>query len=127
MANTVPLIVLGLLVTARKKSDFFLVTLISGLVSGLGTWAIGGTDTVHIGASGVVFGFLGFLMGRGLFEKKVGSVLLSIGVTGLFGGMLFGALPLVAGPGISWEAHLFGFIGGLLSAKWLSGGRAKRR
>lgn len=126
LANTVPLVILGLLTTARKKVDFLVVFAAATVVGGLGTWLIGAPGTVHIGASGVVFGLLGFLMGRGIWERSASAVLLSVAVTVLYGGMLFGVLPTV-GPGISWEGHLFGFIGGLLAARTLGTALQARR
>ena len=125
IANTVPFVLLGFLVTARKRMDFWVVSLASALAAGLGTWAIGAPGTVHIGASGVVFGFLGFLMGRGIYERRATTILLSLAVTFVFGGMLWGVLPTV-GPGISWEGHLFGWLGGLATARAL-GSRKRRR
>lgn len=119
IANTVPFMVLGFLTTARKKMDFWVVALASTVVGGLGTWLIAPAGTVHIGASGVVFGMLGFLMGRGFFERRAGAIALSMLVTFFFGGMLWGVLPIVAGAGISWQMHLFGFLGGLFTARLL--------
>lgn len=112
LANTVPFAVLGFLVMARKRVDFWVVSIGTALTAGLGTWLVGGPGTVHVGASGVVFGFLGFLMGRGIHERSLSTLLLSVAVTFFFGGMLWGVLPTV-GPGISWEGHLFGWLGGL--------------
>jgi membrane associated rhomboid family serine protease len=125
IANTVPFVVLGFLTTARKRMDFHVVFASSALSAGLACWLLGATNSVHIGASGVVFGFLGFLMGRGLFERRLGTILLSLVVTFLFGGMLWGVLPVLAGPGISWQAHLGGWIGGLLTARALGGALRK--
>lgn len=118
IANTLPFILLGFLTSARKRADFYAVAVGSALIGGLGTWLIGGAGTVHIGASGVVFGMLGFLMGRGIFERSISSIALSAAVTAAFGGMLWGVLPTV-GAGISWEGHLFGFIGGMLISRFL--------
>ena len=70
MANTVPWLVLGYLSSGRKRLDFWVVAVVSALTAGLGSWFFGGVGTVHIGASGVVFGFLGFLMGRGVWEVQ---------------------------------------------------------
>ena len=98
--------------------DFWVVAVGSALTAGLGTWLVGASDSVYIGASGVVFGFLGFPMGRGIHERSAKSILLSLTVTFFFGGMLWGVLPSV-GPGISWEGHLFGFLGGLLVSRLL--------
>jgi len=126
IANTIPLLLLGFLVTTRKKMDFAVVTIGSALVAGLGTWLIGGAGTVHSGASGVIFGYLGFLMGRGVFERSASSIALSAVVTFLFGGMIWGVLPTVAGH-ISWEGHLFGFIGGILVSRLLGRQLRKRK
>ncbi len=119
MANTLPWIFLGFLTTTRKRLDFWVVAVVSTLTAGLGSWVFGGMGTVHIGASGVVFGFLGFLMGRGIWERRFGTIALSVVVTALFGSMLWGMLPVLAGVGISWQAHFFGWIGGLLVARTL--------
>lgn len=125
IANTLPLMVLGFLATSRRKLDFWAVAVASTVVGGLGTWLIAPSSTVHIGASGVVFGLLGFLMGRGLFERSLGAIAMSTLVTVLFGGMLWGVLPVVAGPGISWQMHLFGYLGGVLVSWGL--GNTRRR
>lgn len=119
MANTLPWIFLGFLTTTRKRLDFWVVAVVSTLTAGLGSWVFGGMGTVHIGASGVVFGFLGFLMGRGIWERRFGTIALSVVVTALFGSMLWGMLPVLAEVGISWQAHFFGWIGGLLVARTL--------
>lgn len=131
IANTLPFAVLGFLATSRKRLDFWIVSVVSTLSAGLGAWLLGGAGTVHIGASGVIFGYLGFLMGRGLFERRVGTFVLSLFVTLLFGGMLFTMLPFVAA-GVSWQAHLFGWLGGLWVSRLLGrelqrqGGRRAR-
>jgi len=117
--NTASLWLLGGLSMTRRSLDFWVVGVIAAIVAGLGTWLVGGANTVHIGASGVVFGYLGFLLGRGIFERTLGAVALALGVSWLAGGMLVGMLPTVAS-GISWEAHLFGFLGGLLAARMLA-------
>lgn len=117
IANTVPFITLGWFVMLRRTSDFFGVTAIAMLVGGLGTWVLGSSGC-HIGASGVIFGYLGFLLSRGYFERRMGSMLLSIVILLLYGGLLWGVLPTT--PMISWEGHLFGFIGGIVAAKLLA-------
>jgi len=114
--NSLSLLMLGPFAMLRRRSDFLRVWVIGSIVSGLGTWLIGAPNSIHIGASGVVFALLGFLMARGFFERSVGTILLSALVTWLFGSMLTGALPTVGG-NISWEAHLFGFLGGIVAAR----------
>ena len=117
IANTVPFLTLGWFVMLQKTSDFFIVTAITMVVSGLGVWLIG-SPGVHIGASGLVFGYLGFLLLRGYFQRNIPSILLSLIVGFLYGGAIWGILPTV--PGVSWEGHLFGFIGGIIAARLLS-------
>ena len=94
------------------------VTLASMLGAGLMAWLLGAPGSVHIGASGVIFGYLGFLMLSGWFARSFGSILLSLGVTALWGGLVFGVMP--GQPGISWQAHLGGFGGGILAARSLA-------
>jgi membrane associated rhomboid family serine protease len=125
IANTVPFIILGWLVMLRRTSDFFVVTAIAMLIGGLGTWLFAPSYTVHIGASGVIFGYLGFLLSRGYFERRVGSILFSIVVAILYGGLIWGVLP--GRIGISWQGHLFGFIGGIVAAKLLAGSKGSSR
>ena len=117
IANTIPFLTLGWFVMLRETRDFFVVTGITMLVSGLGVWLIGSAG-LHIGASGVVFGYLGFLLARGYFERNIPSILLSVIVGFLYGGAIWGVLPTQ--PGVSWEGHLFGFVGGVIAARFLS-------
>ncbi|HEU4561365.1 MAG TPA: rhomboid family intramembrane serine protease [Longimicrobium sp.] len=116
MANTIPFLVLGWLILLHSVRDFVMVSLLAMLVGGLGTWLTGAPGSVHVGASGVVFGYFGFLLLRGWFRRSAWSILLSLVIGILYGGLLFGVLPGQAG--ISWQGHLFGFLGGGLSA-WL--------
>lgn len=117
IGNTIPFLMLGWLIMLRETSDFVRVTLVVGLTSGLGTWLLGSSGS-HIGASGVIFGYLGYLLLRGFFERRLGSISLSLLVGTLYGSMIWGILPLQRG--ISWEGHLFGFLGGVLAARILS-------
>lgn len=117
-ANTLPLITLGWFVMLRGVKDFFTVTLITIIVSGLGVWLFASPYTIHIGASGVIFGYLGFLLLRGFFERSFISIVLSLLVGWLYGSLLWGVLPLQYG--ISWQGHLFGFIGGVFAAQMLA-------
>ena len=118
MANTLPLITLGWLIMLRETRDFIAVTLLSAIVSGLGVWLVGASYSVHIGASGVIFGYFGFLLLRGYFERSLLSIGLSLVVVAVYGGMIWGVFP--SGFRISWEGHLFGFLGGVLAARLMS-------
>ena len=77
-------------------------------------WLLG-RSAVHIGASGLVFGYFGYLVARGWYERRFGSILLAIVVIILYGGLILGVLP--ARGLVSWEAHLFGLIAGVLAAR----------
>jgi membrane associated rhomboid family serine protease len=118
MANTVPFLVFGWLILLHDVRDFVIVSLLAMLVGGLGTWLTGAPGSVHIGASGVIFGYFGFLLLRGWFRRSFGAILLSLAMGILYGGLLFGVLP--GQSGISWQGHLFGFLGGVLSAYLLA-------
>ncbi len=122
IANTPPFLVLGWLVMFQATGDFFIVTAITILVAGLGTWLTGAPGSVHIGASSLVFGYLGFLLARGYFERNLVSILVSILVFSLYGGVIWGIFP--SGPGISWQGHMFGAIGGIIAAQQI--GKARR-
>jgi membrane associated rhomboid family serine protease len=117
LANTVPFLVLGWLIMLRNRKHFIPVTILSALGAGVLAWLLGAPGSVHIGLSGVIFGFLGFLMLSGLYARSLGSILLSVLVTAMWGGAVFGVLP--GQPGVSWQSHLGGFIGGIWAAKLL--------
>ena len=114
ISNTFPLVILSWLIMARDRSEWIAVTVLTAIASGMGTWLFGGAATVHIGASGVVFGYFGFLVARAYFERSMGSIAISLLVLALFGGMIWGILPVRVG--ISWEGHLFGLLGGIATA-----------
>ena len=88
------------------------------VVGGLGTWLIAPEHTVHIGASVIVFGWLTYLILRGIFARSEVQIALGAVVLVLYGGALLGVLP--GQPGVSWQGHLFGAIGGGLAAWWLA-------
>ncbi|MGV2828409.1 rhomboid family intramembrane serine protease [Myxosarcina sp. GI1(2024)] len=115
IANTIPFLVLGWLTMIQETSDFIIVSLISAVVGGLGVWLFAPANSIHIGASILIYGYLGFLLFRGYFQKNIPSVILSIIVFFVYGGYVWGVLP--SQMGISWQGHLFGFIGGVIAAR----------
>ncbi|HRL48546.1 MAG TPA: rhomboid family intramembrane serine protease [Propioniciclava sp.] len=117
IANSVPFLVLGTLTRMAGRREFWIATLSSIVVSGLVTWLISAPMSVTAGASGLVFGWLGFLLLRGLFARNWVQILVAAAVFGFFGGMLWGVFPTM--PGVSWQAHLGGVLGGALAAWWL--------
>ncbi len=113
IGNTIPFLILGFVIAASGIQRFVQVTLIVMLVSGLGTWLIGPSNSIHIGASGLVFGYLTYLLARAIFEKKILYLLGGLVVLFLYGSVLWGLIPK---PGISWQGHLFGAVGGVVAA-----------
>lgn len=119
IANTGPLLILGSIVMlSRRLRDFFLISFIVVLVGGLGAWLIGPSYSVHLGASGLIFGYFGFLLLSAYFERSCRAIVLALVVLLLYSGIIWGVLP--QGGGISWQTHLFGFLGGGLAAYLLS-------
>ncbi len=115
--NTVPLVVLGWLILVRSTPVFVLVTAAVWLIGGLGVWLFAGSKSNHIGASGLVFGYLGFLLMNGYVEQS-GVAIASATLVGLlYGSTLWGVLPLQRG--VSWQGHLFGVLTGGLCAYYL--------
>jgi len=113
MANTPPLLVMGGLLVATTSRALLAVNVMVIGIGGALVWLFGGA-AIHIGASGLVFGWFGFLMARGLIDRSpvtLGAAML-VGV--LYGSLLWGVLP--GQPGVSWEAHLFGAIAGAAAA-----------
>ena len=114
IANTPPLLIFGGLVSLQGLRRFWLITLVSALISGLGVWLFSPSYAVTVGASSIIFGYFGFLLLRGLFARSIGTILISLAVAFLYGGRIWGVLP--SSPNISWQAHLFGLIDGVLAA-----------
>ena len=121
-SNTIPLLVLGFLVLLGGLARFGAVTATVWLVSGIGVWLLGGTDTVVVGASGLAFGWLAYIIVRGVFTRSLVQLALGLVILVVYGGLLWGVLP--GASGVSWQAHLFGAVGGILSA---AGGADVRR
>ena len=115
-ANTLPALVLGFLVLFSGIVRGLEVTAVIWVVGGLGVWLVAPSDTVHLGASVLIFGWLVYLMVRGIFTRRAGEIILGMVLFFMYGGLLLGVLP--GQPGISWQGHLFGAIGGALAA-WL--------
>jgi membrane associated rhomboid family serine protease len=121
VGNTVPFVVMGLVIALHGAARVAAVTAITALVSGLGVWLIAPADTIHLGASGVVFGYATYLIARGLFNRRPLEILIGVVVAVLWGGALMAGLEPQRG--ISWQGHLFGAIGGVVAARVLSARR----
>lgn len=116
-ANTIPFMVLGWFIMVRYLPDFFIVTAIVWICSGLGIWLIAPSKTNHIGASGLVFGYFGFLLLQGYFERSLVAIALAVLSGLLYGGSIWGLLPIRKGR--SWQGHLFGFLAGGWAARYI--------
>lgn len=122
-SNTLPLLALGGLVAARGARTLAPAALIIILLGGLGVW-IAGRSAIHIGASGLVFGLFGYLVALGWYERSPLAIIVAIAVVAVYGGIIFGALPQSGF--ISWEAHLFGLMAGVVAAAVVRPGRGWR-
>ena len=116
VSNTVPFAVLGFLVLLGGVTRWLLSSLSSIVSSGLFAWVLTPADSVVLGASGLVFGWLTYLVVRGVWSRRPAQVLVGLAVLLVYGGLIWGVLPGAAG--ISWQAHLGGAVGGVLAA-WL--------
>lgn len=125
ISNTVPFFVMGAAIALGGLARVALVTTIVALVSGFGTWLIASSDSIHLGASGVVFGYATYLVSRGLLSRRLTELAVGALVVGIWGfGLLQGLLPQER---ISWQAHMFGAIGGVLAAAMLAKPAPRRR
>jgi membrane associated rhomboid family serine protease len=122
--NTVPFLLLGGMIALSGLRRVVLATVIIALVGGLGVWLFASSGTDHIGASGLVFGYAGYLIARGFFSRSLLHFGVGVAVIGLYGTtLLFGLAPR---DGISWQGHLFGAVGGVVAARLLDVRRVRR-
>jgi len=116
-ANSAPFVILGSVILLQGLEVLGLVTGFCWVFSGLGIWLLGRAGTRHLGASGVIFGYLGYVLLRGYFERSLPAIAASILVGLLYGGTLWGLLPLQQGK--SWVGHGIGFLSGVMVARHL--------
>ena len=114
--NSVPFFALGVLVLLGGLARWVVSTLVSVVSSGLTAWLLTPAGTIVLGASGLIFGWLTYLLVRGVWSRRPGQVALAVVVLLVYGGLLWGVLP--GATGVSWQAHLGGAVGGVLAA-WL--------
>ncbi len=125
LANTLPLLVFGFLILLAGVARWAAVTAVVWVVGGVGTWFVGQPHSVHLGASVLAFGWLVYLLLRGVFARDASQVALGVILLLVYGGLLLGVLP--GQPGISWQGHLFGALGGALAAYWFGVRDRERR
>ena len=113
MSNSLPLLVLGSIIFFFYRTIAFQVFFWVYLMTGLWVWAAA-RDAYHIGASGLIYGFVTFLFFSGVFRRDTRLMALSLFVVFLYGGTVWGIFPIQ--PGISWESHLLGSLAGLITA-----------
>jgi len=124
-ANTLPVIVLGFITLLAGIGRGLAATAIIWIVAGVGVWLTGATGSVHLGASSLIFGWLTFLISRGWFARNLVQIGIGLVVLAIYGSVLWGVLP--GQPGISWQGHLFGAMGGVLAGWVLSGDERRHR
>lgn len=112
-ANTGPLVALGLVMAATIRRNLLAVNAVIVGLGGLGVW-IFGAYAIHVGASGLIFGWFGFLVARGVIDRHPVTLLVAVAVAAVYGTMIWGVLP--GQPGVSWEGHLFGALAGVAAA-----------
>src|SRR6478735_10018596 len=122
LANLIPLLVLGILLFVGGVRQFVAVTIVVWLVSGLGVWLFGPANTLTVGASGLVFGWLAYLVARGVFTRNWGQIAVGLLLLVLWGGIFWTGIvstawqDLTGDTAVSWQGHLFGAVGGVLAA-----------
>lgn len=126
LANTVPFLMLGSLVAVRSRGDFWLITSVIVILGGLGVWLFGPGYAITIGASGIVFGFLAYLITAGLLFRNWIDIAVGVIVLVVFGSQFWAALPFGVAQNVSWLAHFGGAIGGVTAALWIRQRRMRR-
>lgn len=113
IANSIPFFILGSLVMVQGQVAFWLTTLIVILVAGLGIYFFAKAGTIHMGASGLILGYFGYLLANALFNPDIFTILIAVLVAVLYLGLITQIVPFKKG--VSTTGHLFGFLGGVLA------------
>jgi len=125
ISNTIPLVFMGVFIALKGAARLAVVTAIVVVIGGLGTWLIGPSHSVTVGASGLVFGYASYLLARGFFDRNTMELLIGVVVIAVWGGALLSSL--VPHYGISWQGHVSGAVGGVVAAWWLARSDAAKR
>jgi membrane associated rhomboid family serine protease len=124
LSNSLPFCILGFLVLLSGLARWLASSLIIIVISGAAAWSLTPAHTIILGASGLIFGWLTYLLARGIWSRRPAQVVVAAVVLLVYGGLIWGIFP--SGAGISWQAHLGGAIGGVVAA-WLLHRRSNRR
>jgi membrane associated rhomboid family serine protease len=124
LSNSLPFYILGFLVLLSGLARWLASSLIIIVISGVAAWSLTPAHTIILGASGLIFGWLTYLLVRGIWSRRSAQVVVAALVLLVYGGLIWGIFP--SGAGISWQAHLGGAIGGVVAA-WLLHRRSSRR
>jgi membrane associated rhomboid family serine protease len=124
ISNSLPFVVLGFLVLLSGLARWLVSSLIIIVISGMTAWLLTPANTIILGASGLIFGWLTYLLARGLWSRRTAQVVIAVLVLLVYGGLIWGVFP--GNAGISWQAHLGGAVAGVFAA-WLLHRRATRR
>ncbi len=122
IGNTIPFVILGCAIAIGGLVRVAVVSAIVIVVGGIGTWITGPSNSIHIGASGMVFGFAAYLIARGAYTRTPMHIIGGVAVLAVYGATLLSGF--VPTPGVSWQGHLFGAVGGVVAARFLHRGRA---
>jgi membrane associated rhomboid family serine protease len=115
LSNTLPLFLLGFVIALSGIRRLLGVSLVVTLVGGVGVWLLSPENSRTAGASILIFGYMGYVLARGFFDRSLKDILIAVVVFAVYGSMLWGILPTQ--PGVSWQGHLFGLVGGILAAR----------
>ena len=124
LSNSLPFYILGFLVLLSGLVRWLASSLIIIVISGMAAWSLTPAHTIILGASGLIFGWLTYLLARGIWSRRPAQVVVAALVLLVYGGLIWGIFP--NGAGVSWQAHLGGAIGGVVAA-WLLHRRASRQ
>ncbi|TBT96072.1 rhomboid family intramembrane serine protease [Propioniciclava tarda] len=125
MGNSAPFFILGLVILLSGVWRWLVSTFASLTSSGLAVWLLSPPNTVTVGISGLIFGWLTYLLTRGIFSRNWRQIALAVVVFAVYGGILWGVLP--GSPGVSWLGHLGGAVGGVAAAWFLHSTSERRR
>jgi membrane associated rhomboid family serine protease len=115
LANTVPLLILGTIISLRSPATYISITIGGTILSGALTWLLA-RHGCHIGASGLIFCYFGYVMGHAWFQRSILNILLAFACGFIYGGLIWGLSPFQSG--VSWEAHGAGLVAGVFLA-WI--------